>query len=50
MILLKSFKRMNPELEQELRDNFYPITIEKGQVLQEPGTVNDILYFVEKVA
>jgi CRP-like cAMP-binding protein len=48
MMLLKSFKRMDQELEQTLRENFLPLALEKGQVLQAPGTLNNNLYFIEK--
>ena len=48
MMLLKSFKRMNPELEQALRENAYRIPLGKGEILQSPGVLNNNLYFVEK--
>ena len=48
MILLKSFKRMVPELERTLRENVYALTLQKGQGLQEPATLNNNIYFIEK--
>jgi signal-transduction protein with cAMP-binding, CBS, and nucleotidyltransferase domain len=48
MMLLKSFKRMHPELEQALRENFYCLPLGKGEILQSPGVLNNNLYFVEK--
>lgn len=48
MIVLKSLKRMAPELEEILRENFKPMTLEKGEILQQPATLNDKLYFIEK--
>jgi CRP-like cAMP-binding protein len=48
MMLLKSLKRMNPELEQALRENTYRITLGKNKILQSPTALNDNLYFIEK--
>jgi CRP-like cAMP-binding protein len=48
MMILKSIKRMNPELEQALRANVYPITIPKQVILRSKPEINDSLYFVEK--
>jgi CRP-like cAMP-binding protein len=48
MMILKSIKRMNPELEQALRANVYPVHLRKDEVLQSPGTLNNNLYFIEK--
>ena len=48
MMLLKSYKRMNPELEHTLRDNVYSITLTKSEILQSPTALNNNLYFVEK--
>jgi hypothetical protein len=48
MMLLKSFKRMNPELEQALRDNVYRINLTKSEILQSPTALNNNIYFVEK--
>jgi CRP/FNR family transcriptional regulator, anaerobic regulatory protein len=48
MMLLKSYKRMTPELEQTLRENVHPLIVRKHDIIQPVGTVADQLYFVEK--
>ena len=48
MMILKSLKRMNPELEQALRENVHPMNLSKDEILQSPEALNDTLYFVEK--
>lgn len=47
-MILKSIKRMNPELEQALQENVYRLDLRKDEVLQSPAALNDKLYFVEK--
>ena len=48
MMILKSIKRMNPELEQALRDSVYPIIIQKHELFQIPFARKEHLYFIEK--
>jgi hypothetical protein len=48
MMILKSLKRMNPELEQALRDDVYPITVQKNEIFQIPFARKEHLYFIEK--
>jgi hypothetical protein len=48
MLILKSIKRMNPELEQTLRKNVYPITVQKNEIFQVPFARLEHLYFIEK--
>jgi CRP-like cAMP-binding protein len=48
MMVLKSIKRMTPGLEQVLLENFKPMPLKKGEVLQEPDTLTNYIYFIEK--
>jgi|GEM_PF-2122930 len=48
MMILKSIRRMNPELEQALLENVYPITVPKQAVLHARPGINDNIYFIEK--
>lgn len=48
MMVLKSIRRMNPELEAALRENIYPITIPKQVILRSTPGENDNIYFIEK--
>lgn len=48
MLILKSIRRMNPELEQTLRENVYPITVRKNEIFQIPYARLENLYFIEK--
>ena len=48
MLILKSIRRMNPELEQALRENVYPINVRKNEIFQIPYARLEHLYFIEK--
>jgi hypothetical protein len=48
MKVLKSYKRMPSDLEQTLRENVYPTTDRKHDVLQPTGTLTDNICFIEK--
>ena len=48
LLLLKSYKRMPPALEQTLLESIHPLTVRKHDIIQPFGTFTDNLYFVEK--
>jgi signal-transduction protein with cAMP-binding, CBS, and nucleotidyltransferase domain len=48
LMILKSYKRMPPALEQILRENIHPLPVRKHDIIQPYGTITDNLYFIEK--
>src|SRR5258707_3809909 len=48
LVVLKSYKRMDIELENILRQNAKPIHVRKHDILKSPSQIDDNLYFVEK--
>ncbi len=48
MKVLKSHKRMAPELELYLRENVKPVTFKKNDIIQQEGTLCDHIYFLER--
>jgi CRP-like cAMP-binding protein len=48
LMILKSYKRMPPALEEILRENIHPLPVRKHDIIQPYGTITDNLYFIEK--
>jgi CRP-like cAMP-binding protein len=46
--VLKSYKRMAPELELSLRENVKQVIFRKNDVIQEEGVLCDHIYFIER--